>query len=183
MSDPAFSGAHWRLPPLDQRRLDALIEGRRPPDPGMERHFVQVLAGEAHPLTDQERMWLVYARARRSAARPPDTQAQSLAAEVEDLRQTLKQAHHALRQAGQEHAAERERMHHTIETLYEKKAELEAHVQRQAQRLQALQDQLNGLRLTAPPQPRTAAPGDEARSLQDFCQACDRPVRACRCAA
>lgn len=63
------------LSPDEAHHLRRLISGDRPPDHGMERHFLRVIQGEASPLTEKEREWFEFWEAGASdTARPVDYQ-------------------------------------------------------------------------------------------------------------
>ncbi len=48
------------LSPEEAHHLKRLTDGDRPPESGMERHFLRVIQGEASPLTPKEHEWLAY---------------------------------------------------------------------------------------------------------------------------
>lgn len=55
----------------EANRLKALITGSRPPEAGLEKHFMRVLRGEAMPCTAKELEWYEFWRLNQST--PPET--------------------------------------------------------------------------------------------------------------
>ncbi|TVT53430.1 MAG: hypothetical protein FHK80_18990 [Azoarcus sp. PHD] len=48
------------LTPEEVERLEQLIDRRRPPEDGMEAHFLRVMDGGAMPCTPKEHSWCLY---------------------------------------------------------------------------------------------------------------------------
>ena len=50
------------MTPEEQHELAMLVDGKREPRNSMEKHFIQVLAGESRPCTPLEKEWFSWAK-------------------------------------------------------------------------------------------------------------------------
>jgi hypothetical protein len=72
-----------------KQRVRMLAQGKSAPEPGMEKHFLMVLAGKGRPATKEENEWLAYWGTSRHLA-PESTKPDSFEAVKEVITQTAK---------------------------------------------------------------------------------------------